>query len=327
MGYIQGMRKFKMTRMGWSKRSWGGRGGRPLKVLGEDLLKAVAHAGRLTGSWRAEEVLPEADAERLGSAVSDLAVDGRIEAAGGGWRLTEAGRLRAVELLRAHRLLETYLAREGGRPAGALHAEADAAEHHLSTERINELADALNRPRFDPHGDPIPERAHELHQPRQMDLTQVSAGSRVRIAHIEDEPEEDFSKLVALGLAVELPLLVKVRERGRTVVELAGEELELPAALAAHVEVAPWPEGESIPEDLRRLSALRPGEAGEVEFISPACLGPERRRLLDFGMVPGSEVRCEFRSPFGSPAAYAVRGSTIGLRRSQANNIFIRRKA
>jgi len=47
--------------------------------------------------------------------------------------------------------------------------------------------------------------------------------------------------------------------------------------------------------------------------------------LLDFGMVPGSRVSCEYASPFGSPIAYRVRGTTIGLRHSQAMEIFIRR--
>jgi DtxR family Mn-dependent transcriptional regulator len=298
-----------------------------VRELAEDLLRAVAHGGDLEGSWRAERLLRGADAVRLRAALEQLLAESQAEAAGADWRLTEKGRLRAVELLRAHRLMETWLAREEGRPAGALHAEADRAEHHLDSGQINELADLMNRPRFDPHGDPIPERARDLHLPEQMNLGDVPAGSRVRIAHIEDEPGADFDRLMEMGLAVELPVKVTGQSAAETVVELAGEELVLPSRLAGHVEVLPWPEGEFFPEDLRRLSSLRPGESGEVVSISPACMGPQRRRLLDFGMVPGSAVRCEYRSPLGSPVAYSVRGSTLGLRRSQANSIFIRRQS
>jgi DtxR family Mn-dependent transcriptional regulator len=252
---------------------------------------------------------------------------GHIERVEGKWRLTEKGRERAVELVRAHRLVETYLARMEGLPTGELHAKADEAEHHLTSEGINELADTLNRPRFDPHGDPIPERARDLHEESQMPLVQAEEGLEAKIAHIEDEPEEDFKKLMELGLALELPLRILKQTGKSTVIELAGEELDLPTQLAALLEVIPLREGETFPQDLHRLALLDFGETGTVEFISPSCMGPERRRLLDFGLVPGSEVRCEFSSPFGSPIAYSVRGSTIGLRRRQARNIFIRRSS
>lgn len=291
--------------------------------LGEDLLKELAQRGETEAEWRPVGILPGAEAGRLEEAVAGLRKGGHAERSGDSWRLTKAGRKRAVELLRAHRLLETYLARESGRPAGELHGEADRAEHHLTPEKVDALADAMNRPRFDPHGDPIPERGHELHGVEQVALTEVPEGALVRVAHMEDEPEAEFRKLVEMGFAVELPLRVVGQEASKTVVELAGEWLELEPLLARQVEVLPWSEELPYPEELRRLSSLGKGESGQVAFISPACMGPERRRLLDFGFVPGSEVRCEFKSPFGSPVAYSVRGSTLGLRREQANNIFI----
>lgn len=293
------------------------------KQLGEDLLKALAHGGELERAWQGQELLPKADPARLESAMRWLEASGLSERTAGAWQLTGEGHDRAVELLRAHRLVETYLAREHGHRTGDLHAEADRAEHYLSSEQINDLADSMNRPRFDPHGDPIPERAHDLHRQEQIHLADVAAGQAVRIAHIEDEPEEDFDKLMRLGLAVELPLLVESQDGRETIIELAGETIRLDRTLAKHIEVTLLPEKEDYPFGLRRLASLDIGESGRVDFISPACMGPERRRLLDFGMVPGSEVSCAFKSPFGSPVAYTVRGSTIGLRDSQARNIFI----
>jgi DtxR family Mn-dependent transcriptional regulator len=307
------------------KKKWSGADG--LKQLGEDLLKALAHGGDLEGIWGEGDALAGVEPVRLAAAVAMLEHGGLAVREEGGWRLTPAGRARAVELLRAHRLVETYLARKEGRSADQLHEEADRAEHHLTSEQINELADMLNRPRFDPHGDPIPERAHDLHRPEQTHLTEIPEGQAVRIAHIEDEPMEDFEKLVDLGFGLELPLRVASQEEAQTTVELAGERIVLAHRLARHVEVTPMAGGEPYPADLRRLSTLQPGESGVVDCISPACMGPERRRLLDFGMVPGSEVCCEFKSPFGSPVAYSVRGSTLGLRDSQARNILIRRKS
>ncbi|MEX0332339.1 MAG: FeoA domain-containing protein [Puniceicoccaceae bacterium] len=300
-----------------------------IRTLAEDILKAVAHRKWLEESWSVEELQPRWSGKemKLGLALELLERVGHLERAGGKWRLSAAGRERAVELLRAHRLVETYLARKEGLPTDALHAEADKAEHYLSSEGINQLADSLNRPRFDPHGDPIPEREHDLHEELHQPLAGVSEGNCVRIAHIEDEPEEDFEQLTTMGLALELP--IKVLQKGAETIriELAGEALELSARLASHVEIVPLGEDEIYPDDLQRLASLKPGEQGTVAFISPACMGPERHRLLDFGLVPGSEVSCEFSSPFGSPIAYSLRGSTIGLRLQQARNIFIRREA
>jgi Fe2+ transport system protein FeoA len=49
--------------------------------------------------------------------------------------------------------------------------------------------------------------------------------------------------------------------------------------------------------------------------------GAERRRLLDLGLVPGTHVIAEMRSPLGDPTAYRVRGAIIALRREQAEQI------
>ena len=74
---------------------------------------------------------------------------------------------------------------------------------------------------------------------------------------------------------------------------------------------------------LRRLSSLALNEVAVVSDISPACRGPERRRLLDLGLVPGTTVKAEFASPAGDPVAYRVRGALIALRAQQAEMIHI----
>ncbi len=298
-----------------------------IRDLAEDLLKGVAHRYWLNEPWKAEEVLPRDKCTPVEHALALELLErlGQVERSKGRWRLTEPGRIRAVELLRAHRLMETYLARKEGLPASELHAKADLEEHNLTHQRINELADTLNRPRFDPHGDPIPERDKSFHDVSQIPLIQAEAGMSARIVHIEDEPTEDFETLNRLGIALELPLKILEQTGKETRIELAGEKLGLSTALASHIEIVPLGKKESYPDDLRRLTNLKSGEEGIVEFISAACMGPERRRLQDFGLVPGSRISCDFASPFGSPIAYSIRGSTIGLRRQQARNVLIRR--
>ncbi|GMV37261.1 MAG: hypothetical protein AMXMBFR61_17690 [Fimbriimonadales bacterium] len=69
------------------------------------------------------------------------------------------------------------------------------------------------------------------------------------------------------------------------------------------------------------LDRLAPGESARV--VSLASEGPERRRLLDLGFVPGAQIRASLRSPLGDPTAYEVRGALIALRREQAARITV----
>lgn len=73
------------------------------------------------------------------------------------------------------------------------------------------------------------------------------------------------------------------------------------------------------------LTDLQPGETAEVAALHSA--GAERRRLMDLGIVPGTTITAELRSPLNDPVAYRVRGALIALRRSQAAQIEIRSPA
>jgi Fe2+ transport system protein FeoA len=59
--------------------------------------------------------------------------------------------------------------------------------------------------------------------------------------------------------------------------------------------------------------------------ISRRCRGAERRRLLDLGVLPGTVIQAEIRSPNGDPTAYLVRDALIALRAEQAEFIRIER--
>jgi Fe2+ transport system protein FeoA len=52
--------------------------------------------------------------------------------------------------------------------------------------------------------------------------------------------------------------------------------------------------------------------------------GPERRRVMDLGLLPGVEVTAQLSNPLGDPVAYLIRGCLIALRRSQARHIQVR---
>ena len=244
----------------------------------------------------------------------------------GNYSLTAQGRQYALQLVRAHRLYETFLARRTGVPETQWHREAHDAEHRLTREEVDELAHNLGYPRFDPHGDPIPKRDGQVRVPETTSLLDLPEGWEGRIAHVEDEPEGVYGKLVEAGCAAGMRIKILETFSSGLRVNLEGRVLELSSEEAANLECAPDSD-QSVLEGNRpalRLSAISPGEKVEVELLTSACRGGDRRRLLDLGMVPGSVVEVGFSGPFKSPRAYRVRGSLIGLRREQADQIIVR---
>jgi Fe2+ transport system protein FeoA len=71
----------------------------------------------------------------------------------------------------------------------------------------------------------------------------------------------------------------------------------------------------------RTLADLSAGQAGLVTGLHSQ--GPERRRMMDLGIVPGTRITVEMNSPLGDPVAYRVRGALVALRREQARLVLI----
>src|SRR2546421_5916639 len=135
-------------------------GHRRTSAAQEDYLKALF---RISGG--AETVVPNARlAEEMGvspGSVSEML--GKLATLGlivhdpyRGGRLTPDGLKVAVEMIRHHRLIETYLVRALGYGWDEVHEEADRLEHSISELLEERMWQALGQPAFDPHGDPIP---------------------------------------------------------------------------------------------------------------------------------------------------------------------------
>ena len=128
----------------------------------EDFLKSIY---KMTGEKGLERVQVGALADSLDIGRSAASARARRYARKGlatftaeGVGLTKRGRLDAEDILRKHRLWETYL--EGmGIGMEALHEEAEEMEHLMTDTEADVLADALGHPKTDPHGEPIPEKA------------------------------------------------------------------------------------------------------------------------------------------------------------------------
>jgi DtxR family Mn-dependent transcriptional regulator len=118
-----------------------------------------------------------------------------------GVQLTEEGLRVALEVLRHHRLLETYLVEELGVPWDRVHAEAEVLEHVLSEELEELIAAKLGHPTVDPHGDPIPTADLVMDERPTSSLADLSPGARATFVRISDSDPEMLRYLAERGIA------------------------------------------------------------------------------------------------------------------------------
>jgi DtxR family Mn-dependent transcriptional regulator len=117
-----------------------------------------------------------------------------------GVRLTDEGRKVALEVLRHHRLLETYLVEELGVPWDRVHAEAEVLEHVLSEGLEERIAAKLGEPTHDPHGDPIPAADGTVVEPATVALDTLEPGDRGRFVRVSDSDPGLLRELAQLGI-------------------------------------------------------------------------------------------------------------------------------
>ncbi len=156
-----------------------------------------------------------------------------------GVELTDKGRRVALEIIRHHRLLETYLASSLGVPWDRVHAEAEVLEHVLSEDLEALIADKLGHPTRDPHGDPIPSADLTVPAERSQCLASLDAGARGVLVRVSDEEPEMLRYLAERGIAPgdELEVVERHPFDGPLFVRFGGDVLPLGGALARSMRV------------------------------------------------------------------------------------------
>lgn len=241
--------------------------------------------------------------------------------------LTPQGRDYALQVIRAHRLWERYLADKTGYPEEEWHTRSELLEHETTPAQTEALAAELGNPLFDPHGHPIPTATGEILHQEHHQLPNFPLDEPGLIVHLDDQPETVYAQLIAEGLYIGMAVRVTENTPQRVRFWANGDEHVLAPVLAANISVVPAPKEK--PEEVEvfePLSALPVGQTARVTGISRASRGTERRRLMDLGIVPGTLVTAEMVSPSGDPTAYLIRGTLIGLRKEQAGLIKISRE-
>ena len=269
-----------------------------------------------------------AGALRLGDStvvalVGRMQAQGLVTASGQEFTLTPEGERLALQVVRAHRLLERYFADEARLPLKWIHAEAERHEHSLSPTAADLLAASLGHPMVDPHGDPIPTSEGAVPPAAGTPATSWPADTQGRVVHLEDEPEISYAQIAAEGLRIGQVLRIIESTPGRIVMSDGENEYRLAPAVAANVFLAPAPDAVTA-AGVVRLSELANRERAEVVGLDDACQGFSRRRLMDLGFTEGARIQPFLKTFAGDPRAYEVRGTLVALRREQASQILVR---
>jgi DtxR family transcriptional regulator, Mn-dependent transcriptional regulator len=158
-----------------------------------------------------------------------------------GVRLAKAGRMRALEIVRHHRLIETFLYQVLDYPWDEVHDEAERLEHFISERFEARVAAKLNYPDFDPHGHAIPTLDGSLPAGRSQTLAQTKAKEPVQVASVSDRDPEMLRYLGSHGIkpGVRLKIIERLPFRGayRVLIGSSREAILLSESLASAIFV------------------------------------------------------------------------------------------
>jgi len=154
--------------------------------------------------------------------------------------LTSAGEKVAVEIIRHHRLLESFLAEALGMSWADVHDEAERLEHVISEEFEARIADYLGHPERDPHGDPIPDINGAFNDDDGQPLAQLDVGQRATIARVKRQEPDALSYFSDIGLVPGASVALIRREpmNGPLTLDIAGTICVLGSELAADVVIS-----------------------------------------------------------------------------------------
>jgi DtxR family Mn-dependent transcriptional regulator len=159
-----------------------------------------------------------------------------------GVRLSAAGRRRALEVLRHHRLLETFLYEVLDYPLEEVHDEAERLEHFISERFEERIAAKLGHPKIDPHGHSIPTMEGEMADQTSILLTDVALDGTFVIDSVSDRDSGNLRLMEACGMTPGATLEVRKHseQQGYSVkIGRSSEAIDLSQDVAGDVRIFP----------------------------------------------------------------------------------------
>lgn len=154
-----------------------------------------------------------------------------------GAKLTDTGIKIALEILRHHRLLELYLKEIMGYGWDEVHDEAEKLEHHISEQFEDKIAELLNHPTHDPHGDPIPTKDGVMPEMASLPLAMANISEQYIVGRVKDQNPEFLRYLEQLGiiLGVKITIIEKTPFNGPVHVKLEDKEKTIGFSIAEQI--------------------------------------------------------------------------------------------
>ncbi len=140
--------------------------------------------------------------------------------------LTASGKKQAIEVVRKHRLWETFLYEKLEFSWDEVHEVAEQLEHIHSAKLIERLEKFLDYPEFDPHGDVIPNAKGELKQQERKTLSQVAVGKTCKLVAVKDNSASFLQYVVQVGLGLSSKIKIVSRQKfdGTLEIEVNGKK-------------------------------------------------------------------------------------------------------
>ena len=126
-----------------------------------------------------------------------------------GFRLSTEGRKVALDIVRRHRLWEYFLAEKLKFKWDEVHAVAEDLEHVSSKKLIDKLDEYLGYPKFDPHGDPIPDSLGKMQGNEQLALTDLPVNKQAEVSRVINQSDEMLELLQHKKITIGTKLEVK----------------------------------------------------------------------------------------------------------------------
>ena len=236
--------------------------------LDEDVLRAVVILDWEFGSEVDVPVLCErlvAPARTVRGSLRRLRAKGLLEPGSGPLRSTRKGVDTAAPLVRRHRVIESYLYQVEGYGMADLHAAAEALEHDIDHETLDDMQRRLDDAVFDPHGHRIPRGSGDFRPVAATPLSELDAGTAGRISMLDDDRSDILLDLAERGMLPKAPLRVLRTSKASVQVRVAGQETALTPEQARRVFVTPLSVTAASGGEARASRPLSAPSASEAE--------------------------------------------------------------
>jgi DtxR family Mn-dependent transcriptional regulator len=160
----------------------------------------------------------------------------------GGVQLSPSGKRRALEVVRHHRLIETFLYEVLDYPLEEVHDEAERLEHFISERFEERIAAKLGNPKIDPHGHSIPSMEGEMTARDSMLLADVVQDGMFVIDSVSDQDTHNLRLIEACGITPGARLRVKKNSASDSYsvsIGRSSKAYDLPREVARDVRIVP----------------------------------------------------------------------------------------